>query len=468
MTGESPSGLVIRARRVLTPTGMRAAEVRVRDGQIAAVIDWTTELPLPTERGQDSTAAQPEARQVGEQQTSLVELSDDEVLLPGLVDTHVHVNEPGRTNWEGFATATAAAAAGGVTTIVDMPLNSVPPTVDVDALVAKQAAAAGQCAVDVGFWGGAVPGNSGERQALHEAGVFGFKCFTVDSGVPEFPPLDEVGLAEAMRQIAELGSLLIVHAEDAACIGTAAGSRYADFVRSRPDAAEVAAVSRVIELAKETGARVHVLHLSSADVVPRLAVAQADGVRITAETCPHYLTLAAEDVRDGQTQFKCCPPIRGEANREQLWEALAGGVISCVVSDHSPCPPELKRLDTGDFGSAWGGISSVQLGLPAIWTAAAKRGFSLADVVGWMAAGPARLAGLGGKGVIEQGRDADLAAFALDERFVVTADRLLTRHRLTPYLGQELRGTVRKTWLRGVQAGAGQQAGRLLTRESPT
>jgi allantoinase len=295
--------------------------------------------------------------------------------------------------------------------------------------------------------------------------VFGFKCFTVDSGVPEFPPLDDAGLAEAMRQIAELGSLLIVHAEDAACIRAVSGRRYADFVRSRPDDAEVAAVSKVIDLARRTRARVHVLHLSSAEVVPLLAAAQADGVRITAETCPHYVTLAAEDIRDGQTQFKCCPPIRGEANRERLWDALASGVISCVVSDHSPCPPELKRLDTGDFGLAWGGISSVQLGLPAVWTEAAKRGFSLADVVGWMAANPAKLAGLGAKGVIEHGRDADLVAFAPDDRFVVTAGQLLTRHRLTPYLGKELRGTVRKTWLRGVQAGAGQQAGRLLTRE---
>lgn len=453
--------LIIRARRVLTPHGMRAAEVQVRDGRIADVIDWTDVLPLPTERGQDSTPAQPEVREVGEQQTSLVVLGDDEVLLPGLVDTHVHVNEPGRTDWEGFATATAAAAAGGVTTIVDMPLNSIPPTVDVAALIAKREAAAGQVAVDVGFWGGAVPGNHGEQRALHEAGVFGFKCFTVDSGVPEFPPLDDAGLAEAMRQVAELGSLLIVHAEDADCVGAASGRRYADFLRSRPDAAEVAAVTRVIELAKETGARVHVLHLSSAEVVPVLAAAQADGVAITAETCPHYLTLAAEDVEPGQTQFKCCPPIRGEANRERLWDALASGVIGCVVSDHSPCPPELKRLDTGDFSASWGGISSVQLGLPVVWTAAAARGFSLADVVGWMAGSPARLVGLGGKGAIEAGRDADLVAFAPDERFEVSADRLLTRHRLTPYLGRELRGVVRKTWLRGELAGAGQ----LLTRE---
>jgi len=451
---------------------MRAAEVRVEAGKIISVAEIPDRAGVsswPRSVGKDDAAG----RSASDARV-FVELGDDEVLLPGLVDTHVHVNEPGRTDWEGFATATAAAAAGGVTTIIDMPLNSLPPTVDSGALEIKRAAATGQVAVDVGFWGGAIPGNERQRRGLHEAGVFGFKCFTVDSGVPEFPPLGDVRLAEAMRQVAELGSLLIVHAEDAACIGAAAGSRYADFVRSRPDAAEVAAVSRVIELAEETGARVHVLHLSSADVVPLLAAAQADGVPITAETCPHYLTLAAEDVGDGQTQFKCCPPIRDAANRDRLWDALAGGVISCVVSDHSPCPPEMKRLDTGDFGAAWGGISSVQLGLPVVWTAAAERGFSLADVVGWMASSPARLVGLGGKGVIEPGRDADLVAFAPDERFVVTADRLLTRHRLTPYLGQELRGAVRKTWLRGVQAGAGQQAGRLLladrlfTRESAT
>ncbi len=429
--------LVIAARRVFTPNGVKPAQVRVRDARIAEVIDWTTAI------------AQSEAGEIQE-----YVLADDEVLLPGLVDTHVHVNEPGRTDWEGFATATAAAAAGGVTTMIDMPLNSIPPTVDVAALVAKRQAAAGQCAVDVGFWGGAVPGNQRDRPALHEAGVFGFKCFTVDSGVPEFPPLDDAGLVQAMRQVAELDGLLIVHAEDPTRIGMASGSRYADFVRSRPDAAEVAAVARVIELARQTRARVHLLHVSSAEVVPPLAAAQAGGVSITAETCPHYLALAAEDVEPGQTQFKCCPPIRDAANQDRLWEALAAGVISCVVSDHSPSPPEFKRLDTGDFGRAWGGISSVQLGLPV----------DLADVVGWMAGGPARLVGLPGKGAIEPGRDADLVVFAPDERFVVTADRLATRHRLTPYLGRELRGVIRQTWLRGVPAGAGHLVGRLLTR----
>jgi allantoinase len=441
---------------VLTPAGVRSAETRIRGGRIVEVAEWAGVSSWPRSVGKDDTSGQ-----------SAVVLDDDEVLLPGLVDTHVHVNEPGRTDWEGFATATAAAAAGGVTTIIDMPLNSIPPTVYAAALDVKREAAQGQCSVDVGFWGGAIPGNAAELAGLDAAGVFGFKCFTVDSGVAEFPPLDDAGLAEAIKRTAELGSLLVVHAEEAAFIGTASGRRYRDFVRSRPAAAEVVAVGRVIELARLSGARVHVLHLSSAQVVPLLAAAQADGVPITAETCPHYLTLAAEEVEEGQTQYKCCPPIRDSATQSRLWDALASGVISCVVSDHSPCLPELKRLDTGDFGQAWGGISSVQLGLPAIWTQAAERGFSLADVVGWMASGPAKLVGLTGKAAIAAGRDADLVAFAPDERFVVTADRLLTRHRLTPYLGRELRGVVRRTWLRGELVGAGQPAGRLLKRKHP-
>jgi allantoinase len=392
-----------------------------------------------------------------------ITLRDDEVLLPGLVDTHVHVNEPGRTDWEGFATATRAAAAGGVTTIIDMPLNSIPPTTDFAALEAKRRAAAWQCAVDVGFWGGAVPANAADRPALHAAGVFGFKCFMADSGVPEFPPLGDDDLAAAMYQVAELGSLLIVHAEDAARIGVA-GRDYAGFLRSRPPAAEVAAIIAVIKLAAATGARVHVLHLSSADPVPLLTTAKSYGVAVTAETCPHYLTLAAEQVGAGQTEFKCCPPIRSLANRERLWTALASGAIDCVVSDHSPCPPELKDPGGGDFAAAWGGISSVQLGLPVMWTHARERGFGLADLARWMSGGPARLAGLASKGAIAVGYDADLVAFAPGETFVVDPDRLLTRHRLTPYASQELSGVVRRTWLRGAPVSAGSApAGRLLS-----
>jgi allantoinase len=444
--------LVIWASRVVTPGGVRPAAVSISGGLITAV------EPCPHEA----------AARLAQAPASLVALAGDEVLLPGLVDTHVHVNEPGRTSWEGFASATRAAAAGGITTIIDMPLNSVPPTVSADALRVKREAADGQCHVDVGFWGGAVPGNDRDRAALHAAGVFGLKCFTVDSGVPEFPPLDDLGLARAMRQAAETGTLLVVHAEDAASIASApdpAGSAYAGFLRSRPDAAETAAIARVLELAHGSGARVHLLHLSSADAVPLIEAARRDGVAVTAETCPHYLFLAAEDVPDGATQYKCCPPIRGRANREQLWEALGQGIIDCVVSDHSPCPPALKRLEQGDFAAAWGGISSVQLALPVVWTQARARGYAVADIARWMAGRPAGVTGLARKGMIAAGLDADLVAFAPDERFTVEPGLLHHRHALTPYLGQSLHGVVRQTWLRGMPVTGDRPAGLLLARE---
>src|SRR6266566_3810433 len=365
--------LLIRARRMLTADGIGPGTAGIRAGAIV--------FAGPAGRGARAAAA--------------VELADDEVLLPGLVDTHVHVNEPGRTEWEGFASATRAAAAGGITTIVDMPLNSIPPTTDAAALRAKREAARGQCHVDVGFWGGAVPGNSGQRTALRDAGVYGFKCFMADSGVPEFPPLDDQQLEQAMRQVAALGSLLIVHAEDPAGIGpppAPPAASYAGFLRSRPRRAEDAAVAKVVELARRTGARVHVLHLSSAGAAGVIAAARREGVAVTAETCPHYLAIAAEDIPDGATQFKCCPPIRERANRDLLWQALGAGIIDCVVSDHSPCPPALKQAAQGDFAAAWGGISSLQLGLSIVWTEARARGHALSDVARWMAAGPARAA----------------------------------------------------------------------------
>jgi len=395
----------------------------------------------------------------------VIDLGDDVVLLPGLVDTHVHVNEPGRTEWEGFATATRAAAAGGVTTILDMPLNSRPPTLDPAALEAKRAAASGQCAVDVGFWGGAVPGNLGSLRPLLDAGVFGVKCFLSDSGVPEFGNLDSDGLLRACEELAAIDGLLLVHAEDPARLAAAPqphGPSYGGFVASRPPAAEHAAIARVVDAARKTGARVHVVHLSSAGALPLLAAARESGVRITVETCPHYLTLAAEQVRDGATEFKCCPPIRDEANRDALWGGL-GDIIDLVVSDHSPCTTDLKCLDSGDFGKAWGGIASLQLGLPLVWSEARRHGNTLGEVVQWMADAPARLARLATKGQIAEGRAADLVVFAPDEEFVVDPSTLHHRNKLTPYAGTRLTGVVRETWLAGQRIGA-EPRGRLLRK----
>ncbi|MFI7060269.1 allantoinase AllB [Kribbella sp. NPDC050124] len=434
--------LVIRARRVITAAGEASHAVGVHDGRIAAIAPYDAQLDATQE----------------------LILADDEVLMPGLVDSHVHVNDPGRTEWEGFTSATRAAAAGGVTTIVDMPLNSIPPTCDVPALELKRKTAASQAYVDVGFWGGAIPGNLAQLRPLHEAGVFGFKCFLLHSGVDEFPPLSQDELRSAMREIASFGGLLIVHAEDAHRIDDAPppdGASYAAFLRSRPRKAEYAAVAQVIELARRTDCRVHILHVSSADVLPMIARARSTGVRITAETCPHYLTFSAEEIPDGATQYKCCPPIREAANRELLWDGLRDGVIDLVVSDHSPSTIELKRLDTGDFGAAWGGIASLQLGLSAVWTGARGRGFTLADVARWMCQAPA----VPDKGRIETGYDADFCVFAPDETFVVDARTLQHKNAITPYDGRRLDGVVRSTWLRGAQVDidAGPR-GRLLTR----
>lgn len=431
--------LIIRASRILTPDGERPGAVGIRDGVIVAV---EPELDGPV----------------------FIDLADDEVLLPGLVDTHVHVNDPGRSEWEGFATATRAAAAGGVTTIVDMPLNSVPPTVDVPALDIKHATAFGHTHVDVGFWGGAVPGNITELPALHAAGVFGFKCFLLHSGVDEFGHLSTVELAAALATLRDLDALMIVHAEDPELIREAHGRAYTDFLASRPNEAEHRAIATVIDLARRYETRVHVLHLSSAGALSMIAAARRDGVPITAETCPHYLTLTAEEVPDGATQFKCCPPIRDSANQDLLWQGLTDGVIDCVVSDHSPCTADLKRFDTGDFGQAWGGIAGLQLGLPAVWTAARKRGVPLRDVVRWMSAAPAALVGLTAKGAIEPGRDADLCVLAPDEEFTVDATKLFHRNAVSAYHGRTLTGVVRRTWLRGREVTGEAPHGKLLER----
>jgi allantoinase len=467
-----PSGsgaLVIRARRAVLPDGTSAASVRIADGVIADVGPY--DVAAPARAGSGGAGAGSGGAGAGSGGANEIVLADDEVLLPGLVDTHVHVNEPGRTDWEGFATATRAAAAGGITTIVDMPLNSIPPTTNAGALRVKREEAAGQVHVDVGFWGGVVPGSSGFMSQLHDGGAFGFKVFLADSGVPEFPPVDQAGLSAVMERAAELGSVVLVHAEDAGVIAAApspAGRGYASYLASRPPAAEVAAIAHLIFAAERTGARAHVLHLSAADALPLLRAARGRGAAISVETCPHYLALAAEDVPDGATQFKCAPPIRDRANRERLWQALRDGIIDCVVSDHSPCPPAMKRLADGDFAAAWGGISSVQLSLPVVWTQARERGFSLDDIARWMAARPAQIAGLAGKGAIAPGFAADLIAFAPDETFTVDPLRLQHRHKVTPYAGQRLHGVVRRTWLRGTPAGGEPPAGLLLARQERT
>jgi len=438
--------LVIRAPRAITSAPEAGRSIGIAGGRIVAVESYDS--PLTGER--------------------TIQLDEDVVLLPGLVDTHVHVDEPGRTEWEGFASATRAAAAGGITTILDMPLNSIPPTVDVPALEIKRKAADGQTFVDVGFWGGAIPGNREALRPLHDAGVFGFKCFLSPSGVPEFPHLWAAELEEYLGVLAAFGALLIVHAEDELVIErapSAQGRSYRTYLASRPRGAENVAIAQIIEAARRTGARVHVLHLSSSDAIPMIRSAQRDGVRITAETCPHFLVFTAEEIPDGATPYKCCPPIREAENRELLWAALAEGVIDGVVSDHSPCIPELKRLDIGDFGLAWGGIAGLELGLPAMWTEARRRGFPLSDVVQWMAERPARFAGLRRKGQIAPGFDADLCAFAPDEAFVVDPTTLHHKNPITPYAGRSLTGVVRTTWLRGSQVlDEDVPHGQLLTR----
>ncbi|MEV0975463.1 allantoinase AllB [Streptomyces sp. NPDC049915] len=444
----SDAELVLRSRRVITPEGTRPASVVVADGTITAVLPHDADLPA----------------------TARLEDFGDDVLLPGLVDTHVHVNDPGRTEWEGFWTATRAAAAGGITTLIDMPLNSLPPTTTAGNLRIKQDVARDKAHIDVGFWGGALPDNVKDLRPLHDAGVFGFKCFLSPSGVDEFPHLDQDQLAQSLAEIAGFDGLLIVHAEDPHHLDAApqhGGPKYTDFLASRPRDAEDTAIANLIAQAKRLNARVHVLHLSSSDALPLIRAAKAEGVAITVETCPHYLALTAEEVPDGASEFKCCPPIREAANQDLLWEALADGTIDCIVTDHSPSTADLK---TDDFLTAWGGISGLQVSLPAVWTAARERGHGLEDVVRWMSERTAALVGLGSKGAIEAGRDADFAVLAPEETFTVDPAALQHRNRVTAYAGRTLYGVVKSTWLRGERIVADgeftEPRGRLLTRSA--
>ncbi len=427
-----------RSTRVLTPDGLGPATVMVENGRIAAIRGWGDALG-------DGTL-----REFG-----------DALLLPGLVDTHVHINEPGRTEWEGFHTATQAAAAGGVTTLVDMPLNCVPETIDVPALDEKRIAAQGQAWVDWAAWGGVVRGNSEGLLALARAGVPGFKCFLIHSGIDGFAWVDEADLRIALARLRGTGLPLLVHAElagpvDAATerLNTASADwrKYSTYLTSRPDAAEVDAIVLLIHLAEEFATPIHIVHLSSAQALPLLAEARRRGLPITVETCAHYLWFAAEEISDGATEFKCAPPIRDAANREALWKGLAEGLIDMVITDHSPCPPAMKKREEGRWDLAWGGISSLGLALPVLWTGMVRRGLAIEKLGAWMAAAPARLAGLTGrKGALVAGADADFVVFDPNAAWAVTEEHLHFRHKLSPYLGTKLQGRVLETWLRGEQ-----------------
>ena len=442
--------MVIRSTRVVLADGVRAASIHVENGVIARIDDDRSN------RGDLFDAG-------------------DLVILPGLVDTHVHVNEPGRTEWEGFDTATRAAAAGGVTTIVDMPLNSVPATTTVAALDEKRSAARGRCHVNVAFWGGVVPGNASQLEPLVDAGVRGFKCFLVPSGVDEFQHVGEPELREAMPVLAGRGVPLLVHAESPETILPPTRSTYEAYLASRPPEAEVEAIRMIIRLAREFGTRTHIVHVACAEAVEEISQAKLDRVPITAETCPHYLTFAGEEIAEGATEFKCAPPIRHSHHREALWSGLHSGALDLVATDHSPAPPALKCR--GDFVRAWGGIASLEMSLAAVWTRSAEslalhhtevalhdtavalhdtavaRAFqaSVCKITRWMCAAPARLAGLSRKGRIAAGCDADHLVFDPDAEWIVDPARLQQRHKLTPYAGRRLRGAVRTTFLRGVR-----------------
>ncbi len=424
----------IRSKQVVTPEGVRPATVHLRNGVIEGVAGYSD---VPADKH--------------------VYDAGESVVMPGLVDTHVHINEPGRTDWEGFETATRAAAAGGITTLIDMPLNSIPATTTAAALVTKRAAARGKCWVDLGFWGGVVPGNVGELRGLARAGVFGFKCFLVPSGVPEFAHVSESDLRMALPILAELDAPLLVHAELPGPIevannkvATSDAAKYRAWLLSRPASAETEAIALIIRLAREFKARVHIVHLSSVLSVPLIRRAKMSGVRISVETCPHYLFFASSRIQSGRTEYKCAPPIRDSRNNNGLWGALGKSTIDFVASDHSPSPPAMKCLDTGDFFKAWGGISSLQLGLPVMWTKSRRRKHTFRHLAQWMSAGPARLAGLEKrKGAIAPGYDADMVIWNPKERFVVQSKMLQHRHKLTPYANQKLLGVVETTLLRG-------------------
>jgi len=423
------------ARRVITPKEIRPAAILVEGERIQAIVS-IDQVPTYGYKIHDF---------------------GDAAILPGLVDSHVHINEPGRTEWEGFETATRAAAAGGYTMLVDMPLNCLPATTTVAALEAKRAAAQGKCRIDWAAWGGVVHDNQSDIEALAASGVRGFKCFLVNPGIDGFTMVAEQQLRSALPHVARSGLPLLVHAElpgpiDLAtdALASADWSCYSTYLQSRPDEAELAAIRLMLSLCREYGFRLHIVHLSSSQALPELRAARDEGLGVSVETCPHYLHMCAETIANGATLSKCAPPIRSRENCERLWQGLREGTIDLVVTDHSPCPPALKRLAESNFRTAWGGIASLSVALPLMWTEASRRGFTVLDLARWMASAPARLAGCDTrKGRIAAGYDADFVVFDPDREFTVTEDRLHYRHPVSPYMGETLRGVVKGTYQRG-------------------
>lgn len=419
--------LAIFSKRVITPEGVNPAFVLIKDGKISDITDESPSNDVPV-------------TDVG-----------DLVLMPGIVDPHVHINEPGRTDWEGFDTATRSAMAGGITSLVDMPLNSSPVTTTVKAFNEKLNATNGQLHVNCGFWGGVIPGNEKDIAPLIEKGVLGFKAFLTHSGIDEFPNATEEDLRKVMPVIAKSGVPILVHCElsnDNRPLSIDHRS-YPNYLASRPKKWEDDAIALMIRLCEEFNCKTHIVHLSSADSIEQIRNAKQKGLPLTAETGQHYLFFTAEQIADGATAWKCAPPIREKENNEQLWKALKEGIIDFVATDHSPAPPELKELVSGDFMKAWGGISSIQFALPVLWTAAQLHGGTISDIAKWLCERPALLPRLQSKGKIAKGYDADLVVWNPEKSFTVTEETIHHKHKITPYLNEELYGVVEQTWIGG-------------------
>lgn len=416
--------LAIKGSRIITPDGIQPAVVLIKDGIIADVVNV-----IP-----------------GDNVKKIIDIHDH-VLMPGITDPHVHINEPGRTDWEGFTTATRAALASGITTLVDMPLNAHPVTTTVAALEQKIKSA--NLFTNCGYWGGVVPGNVGELEPLIKKGVLGFKAFLTHSGIDDFPNVTADDLCQAMPIIAKYGLPLLVHCELTTPVQASVAGTYSAYLASRPAVWEENAIALMIRLCERYRCRVHIVHLSAASALPQIIRAKADGLPLTVETAQHYLYFNAERIPDGNMAFKCAPPIRGKENNELLWQALKSGIIDMVATDHSPSPANMKQ---GDYLASWGGISSLQLALPALWTAAKKRQVSLTQIAQWLCTAPTRLAGTHTyKGKIAKGYDADLVVWNPEQSFTVIPENLQHKHPITPYANETLDGVVLQTYLKGVK-----------------